>query len=160
MHEVRHLAQNLCEALEEVHRCQILHRDIKPANIVCPDGRTVLIDFGSARLFDAGQTVQNTGILTVKYAAPEQYIPRARFGPYTDLFCLGATLFHALTGAPPPSAMERLQGRDIAFPADLEASLRTALQRALALPSVERPQTVADFRRDLLGTGGGSHAQR
>ena len=152
--EARHLALNLCAALEEVHGHNLLHRDIKPANIVwLPDGRTVLIDFGSARLFDAGRIVQHTRILTVEYAAPEQYSPRARFGPYTDLFGLGATLYHAVTGAPPAGAVERLQGRDIAFPADLEPSLRTVLQRALALPVAERPQTAADFRRGLLGTG-------
>ncbi len=151
--EARHLTLNLCAALEEVHGHNLLHRDIKPANIVwLPDGRTVLIDFGSARLFDAGRTVQHTRILTVEYAAPEQYSPRARFGPYTDLFGLGATLYHAVTGVPPAGAVERLQGRDIAWPADLEPSLRTVLQRALALPVAERPQTAADFRRDLLET--------
>ena len=152
-HEARHLALNLCEALEEVHGHNLLHRDIKPANVVwLPDGRTVLIDFGAARLFAAGRTVQHTRILTVEYAAPEQYSSHARFGPYTDLFCLGATLYHAVTGTPPPGAMDRLQGRDIAFPADLETSLHAVLQRALALPIAERPQTAADFRRDLLET--------
>ena len=152
--EARHLALNLCAALEEAHGHNLLPRDVKPANIVwLPDGRTVLSDFGSARLFDAGRTVQHTRILTVEYAAPEQYSPRARCGPYTDLFGLGATLRHAVTGAPPAGAVERLQGRDIALPADLEPSLRTVLQRALALPVAERPQTAADFRRDLLGTG-------
>ena len=152
-HEARHLALNLCEALEEVHGHNLLHRDIKPANVVwLPDGRTVLIDFGAARLFAAGRTVQHTRILTMEYAAPEQYSSHARFGPYTDLFCLGATLYHAVAGTPPPGAMDRLQGRDIAFPADLETSLQAVLQRALALPVAERPQTAADFRRALLET--------
>ena len=123
-----------------MHGHNLLHRDIKPANVVwLPDGRTVLIDFGAARLFAAGRTVQHTRILTVEYAAPEQYSSHARFGPYTDLFRLGATLYHAVTGTPPPGAMDRLQGRDIAFPADLEASLQAILQRALALPIAERP---------------------
>ena len=150
--EARHLALNLCEALEEMHGRNLLHRDIKPANIVwLPDDRTVLIDFGSARTFHTGRTVRHTRILTEEYAAPEQYSQHARFGPYTDLFCLGATLYHALTGAPPADAVGRLQGRNIAFPADLEETLRTALQRALELQVKARPQTVADFRRCLLG---------
>ena len=154
--EARHLALNLCEALEEMHGRNLLHRDIKPANIVwLPDDRTVLIDFGSARTFHTGRTVRHTRILTEAYAAPEQYSQHARFGPYTDLFCLGATLYHALTGAPPTDAVGRLQGRNIAFPADLEEALRTALQRALELQVKARPQTVADFRRCLLGTEAG-----
>ena len=151
--EARHLALNLCEALEEMHGRNLLHRDIKPANIVwLPDDRTVLIDFGSTRTFHTGRTVRHTRILTEEYAAPEQYSQPAPFGPYTDLFCLGATLYHALTGAPPADAVGRLQGRNIAFPADLEETLRTALQRALELQVKARPQTVADFRRCLLGT--------
>ena len=156
--EVRHLALNLCEVLEEMHGYNLLHCNIKPTNIVwLPNGRTVLIDFGSARLLDAGMTMQHARILTEEYAAPEQYSPRARFepylGPYTDLFGLGATLYHAVTGATPVGFVERLQGRDMVFPEDLDASLRTTLQSALAFPVAERPQTVADFRRGLLGTG-------
>ena len=151
--EARHLALNLCEALEEVHGRNLLHRDIKPANIVwLPNDRTVLIDFGSARLFDAGRTMRHTRILTEEYAAPEQYSPRARFGPYTDLFGLGATLYHVVTGTPPPVAMERLLGRGMLnFPSDLDHFLRTSIWLALELQMEERPQTVGDFRRYLVG---------
>ena len=151
--EVRRLALNLCEALEEMHRRNLLHRDIKPARIVwLPNGRTVLIGFGSARLFDAGRIMRPTRILTEEYAAPEQYRPRARCGPYTDLFGLGATLYHALTGAPPPSAQERQRGRkgnDMDFPSVPDDCLRAAIRRALALRVEERAQTVKDFRAAL-----------
>ena len=109
--EVRDLALNLCEALKEVHSHQLLHRDIKPANIMLTeDFRTVLIDFGSARAFQTGRTMKHTRVLTEDYAAPEQYIREGRFGPYTDIFGLGATLYHALTGDPPSGALARIQG--------------------------------------------------
>ncbi len=136
---VQHLAVNLCEALEEVHAHQLLHRDIKPANIMLTaEQRTVLIDFGSVRAFQAGRTVQHTRILTEDYAAPEQYSRQARFGPGLDIFGLGATLYHALTGAPPAGALERLQGfaaETLPLPADVPPALGTALQQALALPA-------------------------
>ena len=153
--EVRRIAQELCAALEEVHTRQLLHRDIKPGNVMLtPEGRTVLIDFGSARSFQADRTQQHTRILTFGYAAPEQFSSEARFGPYTDIFGLGATLYHALTGAPPPQAMERLQsGRAPTWPSGDPDPLYAALQQALELRAEDRPPTVAAFR-DLLGEVG------
>ncbi len=143
---VLQIAQALCEALTEVHAGRLLHRDVKPANIVLTeDRRTVLIDFGSAREFQANRTQRHTRILTVPYAAPEQYLEKGRFGPYTDVFCLGATLYHALTGAPPP-AVDRLQGRgELSFPAGSPAWLVAALQQALALRVDDRLQSMAAF---------------
>ena len=103
-YDVHLIAMAACDALAEVHTQNLLHRDIKPANIMlASDGSVVLVDFGSARTFDHGQPVSHTRILTTDYAAPEMYSTQARFGPYTDLFCLGGTLFHALTGSPPPA---------------------------------------------------------
>ena len=145
--EVLQIAQALCEALTEVHAGQLLHRDVKPANIVLTeDGRTVLIDFGSARAFQANRTQRHTRILTEKYAAPEQYLEEGRFGPYTDVFSLGATLYHALTGAPPPAAVDRLQGRRaLAFPDAVPAQIVAALQQALDLRVDDRLQSMAAF---------------
>ena len=152
--EVLQIAQALCEALAEVHAGRLLHRDVKPANIVLTaDGRTVLIDFGSAREFQANRTQRHTRILTEKYAAPEQYLEEGRFGPYTDVFGLGATLYHALTGAPPPAAVDRLQGRRaLALPDALPASLAAALQQALELRVDGRLQSMAAFL-DLITDG-------
>ena len=108
--EVQRLAQTLGQALEAVHAQNLLHRDIKPANIMLTsEGRVVLIDFGSARVFQTGRTGTPTRVLTPEYSAPEQFSDRARFGPYTDIFSLGAALYHALTGAPPLPAVDRLR---------------------------------------------------
>ena len=145
--KVQRLAQALGQALEAVHAQHLLHRDIKPANIVLtPEGRIVLIDFGSARAFQRDLTQRHTRIVTPGYAAPEQYSEEARFGPYTDIFGLGATLYHALTGAPPPSAIDRLQsGRVPSFPADLPTPLADAVRQALALRVADRPSSIAAF---------------
>lgn len=141
--EVTRIARALCNALAEVHGRQLLHRDIKPANVMLtPEGRVVLIDFGSARAFQAGRTGNLTRVLTPEYAAPEQFSDRARFGPYTDIFSLGATLYHALTGAPPLPAVDRLRDppAPVAFPSGTPAALQAALQQALALRVDDRPQ--------------------
>ena len=146
-----------CDALAEVHQHDLLHRDIKPANLMLTrDGRVVLVDFGSARTFDHGQTVRHTRILTADYAAPEMFSTQARFAPATDLFCLGGTLYHALTGSPPPSVMDRLQdpSLDLAFPNALRSPstepLIAAVRQALQIRVENRPPSAADFRATLL----------
>ena len=145
--EVQGLAEALCEALAEGHDGNWLHRDIKPSNIVLAvDQRIVLIDFGSAREFHMNRTQRHTRILTAQYAAPEQYSEEARFGPYTDAFSLGATLYHALTGAPPPEAMDRFQsGHALSFPLGVPSRLVTTLQQALALRVDDRPSSMTAF---------------
>ena len=145
--EVQRLAQALGQALEAVHAQHLLHRDIKPANIMLTtEGRIVLIDFGSARAFQRNLTQRHTRLVTPGYAAPEQYSEEARFGPYTDIFSLGATLYHALKGTPPPPAIDRLQsGRALSLPAGMPAPLATAVQQALELRIDDRPASVTAF---------------
>ena len=77
-----------------MHDGNWMHRDIKHSNIVLTaDQRVVFIDFRSACKFTC--TVPSG---MPQYATPEQYSKQARFGPYTDAFSLGGTLYHALMG--------------------------------------------------------------
>ena len=152
---VQELALDTCKALAVLHSGDLLHRDVKPANIMLTaDSRTVLIDFGSAREYAIQQTAQHTRILTEDYAAPEQYSDEARFGPNTDIFCLGATLFHALTGAPPVRALDRLLSANptVSFPSGLPGPLCDAIQHALQLKAQDRPQAIGTFRNALSGS--------
>ena len=116
------------------------------------DGRTVLVDFGSARTFDYGRTVRHTQNLTPGYAAPEMYSTQARFAPATDLFCLGGTLYHALTGNLPPSRLQE-PDLDLAFPDALRSPavepLIAAVRQALQVRIEDRPQSSAEFKRML-----------
>ena len=152
--DVARVADEVCDALDTMHGTNFLHRDVKPANILLArDGRAVLIDFGSAREYEIGKTQSHTRLVTLNYAAPEQLSQTARFGPYTDLFCLGATLYHALTGAPPPPAMDRLQAADqtVKLPSTVPDGLRKAVQGTLNCRIEDRPQTVEEFRAFLGG---------
>jgi len=98
----------LLDGLEQVHQAGFLHRDIKPANIIIgAEGAPTLIDFGAARATMAERTAAMTAIFTPGYAAAEQFTS-AKQGPWTDIYGLSATVYHAITGSPPPSAFGRM----------------------------------------------------
>jgi serine/threonine protein kinase len=145
---VKYLATEICAALEVVHQTGLLHRDIKPDNVfITKENRVVLIDFGSARGFQTGHAMKHTQLVSPGYAAPEQYASQAKFGTYTDIYGLSATLFHAATSKPPPTASDRVISSDtgLHLPDAVTEPLRTALTRGLALRIDERPQTAKDF---------------
>src|SRR3981189_2438707 len=98
----------LLDGLEQVHNAGFLHRDIKPANILLDDaGNPTLIGFGAARAAMAGRSVALTATFPPGYAAAEQ-MPSAKQGPWTDIYGLSATLYHAIAGQTPPSAFDRM----------------------------------------------------
>jgi len=147
------------EALEAVHQAGYLHRGVKPDTIfVCKDGRVVLVDFTVAEKYVAGEEVEMEPILTPGYSPLEQYATRARFGPPLDIYALGATLYHLLTGQVPPPAPDRATGTDLAPPHQLNPkvsrSVSEAVMKAMAMKVDERLQTVRAFIEALRGETG------
>lgn len=143
------------EGLAAVHSANLLHRDIKPDNVMIrKDGQAVLVDFGSAREFTAGKTRRMTAVLTPGYAPLEQYGQQARFGVFTDIYALGATLYHLLTGQLPVQSTDRAAGVELDPPSRLDrkitSSVSAAVMWAMEMKATERPQSVADFL-DALG---------
>jgi serine/threonine protein kinase len=140
----------LCEALEEIHQGGYLHRDIKPENvIVTPDGKAVLVDFGIARQFAAAQRISMTIAYSDGYAPLEQYSSVAPFGPPTDIYALGATLYYLLTGTEPVSAPQRSSGVVLPPPNSLNPSVSEtvsdAVMKAMSMRIEDRPQTIKEF---------------
>ncbi|HET7504462.1 MAG TPA: serine/threonine-protein kinase, partial [Kofleriaceae bacterium] len=98
---VRKIGIQIARALAAAHTANILHRDVKPANILCAhDGTWKLADFGIARLPDSSLTITGQFLGSPSYAAPES-LRAGQFSPASDVYGLGATLYEALTGAPP-----------------------------------------------------------
>lgn len=151
----------LLDAVQAVHDRGMLHRDLKPDNIlITPQGKVVLIDFGSARAFGEGHTMTQTAILTPGYAPLEQYSEKARRGPFTDIYSLGGTLYFLFTGQKPIPATDR-SFEALPSPDTLNSAvskpLASVLLLAMNLKPEDRFQTVSELRQALLG-GGGSHA--
>lgn len=144
---VEKIARDVAEALKVVHGNGLLHRDIKPDNIYLEKtGRVVLIDFGSARNFASGQSSRHTRLVTPGYAPLEQYATQATLGPYTDIYALGATLHHALTGQQPPDAVSRTTGAQLApLPKNMPKNLRDAVEASMQVEVTKRPQDADAF---------------
>ncbi|THF69326.1 hypothetical protein E7T06_12625 [Deinococcus sp. Arct2-2] len=149
--DVVSLAERVLAGLRLLHRQGLLHRDIKPGNIFLEHtGRVVLIDFGSARAFQAGKTTAMTQHLTPGYAPLEQYAAQGKVGPPSDLYSLGATMFHALKGQMPPAASQLALGTALpALPAGVPAALAQVIRSAMKVRMDERPQGVDEFLNGL-----------
>jgi serine/threonine protein kinase len=105
----------LAEALHACHLAGVTHRDVKPGNIIIDElGEARLVDFGVARDAEAGTRITKDDAMvgTISYMAPEQ-VTGGEVGPLADVWALGATLHHALTGTPPFEAGHPLMVLDL-----------------------------------------------
>ena len=145
----------LLDGLEQVHKAGFLHRDIKPANILLNhEGKPTLIDFGASRAAMVGRTTALTAIFTPGYAAAEQ-MTSAKQGPWSDIYGLSATLYHAITGHVPPSAFDRMlddKYEPLArlAPPGFSRGLCAGIDAGLTVVSISRPQSIAGWR-PILG---------
>jgi TPR repeat protein len=153
----------ILDGLELVHNAGFIHRDITPGNIhIGADGTPVLLDFGSAR-----QAVGTSHTLTILvapgYAPFEQYYSDSGSqGPWTDIYGLGATCYRAIAGRPPLDAVSRSKGilgstQDVMVSAAIVGAGRysgrvlAAIDHALAFSEKDRPQSIGEWRRELVG---------
>ena len=151
--EVCSLLPQVLDGLRSLHAEHIWHLDLKPANIMVDrQGKVLLIDLGASKQLQTadGVSVSTSSAMayTQGYAPPEQMDQHfERFGPWTDLYALGATLFHLLTLQRPPSASDILDDADAALAMPGVSSRMQQLVRWLMTPGRNgRPQSVEEVR--------------
>lgn len=150
------MVHDVLPALETVHSKGYLHRDIKPANLYCcSDGRTILIDFGAARLALGKRSRNVTSVFSPGYSPIEQYLVDGKgYGPWTDIYAIGTVLYHCTTGIPPIEAPARVLDDPLRPATELAAGryqplLLQAIDRAMAVRPEKRFQSVAEMQRAL-----------
>jgi Tol biopolymer transport system component/tRNA A-37 threonylcarbamoyl transferase component Bud32 len=150
--QVLEWGQQICDVLAYLHsRPQpVVFRDMKPSNLMlAPGGEIKLIDFGIAKLFNPAQRHGASLVGTPGYAAPEQY--RGVAEPRSDIYGLGATLHHLLTGCDPTDTSQHLF--DFASIRDYDPSLseeiEKVIERALAMKMKDRYESVEEMSRAL-----------
>lgn len=172
---------NVCNTIAYAHSRGIIHRDLKPANIMLGNyGETLVVDWGLAKQIEAAEAQASAGaesiiaadsgsgsaptqfgsaVGTPQYMSPEQATGRIdRMGPATDVFGLGATLYHILTGQPPQQQdtvgrmLERVEYGDFPKPTAINAQLPLALEaiclKAMALRAPERYPSPMQLAED------------
>ena len=162
-------ADQLLDALIylHAHERQIIHRDIKPHNLkLTPAGQIVLLDFGLAKtqVEDSSGDASCPSVFgyTPRYAPLEQ-IQDLGTTPQSDIYALGATLYHLLTGVKPPDALARATALVSARPNPLKPAneinsavgteLTAILSRAMAQNPDERYRSATEFREALRRIG-------
>jgi eukaryotic-like serine/threonine-protein kinase len=161
--DVLRWALQLADALMYLHQQEppIIHRDIKPSNVrLTPNGLLKLVDFGLVKMVAPDERT----VTVVQGLGSAHYIPLEQYGDdsggtdaRTDIYSLGATLYHLLTNEPPPEAKQRfLRPNSLKPPRSLNPALSTRTERALlwamALHPDDRPPDVATWREVLTAS--------
>ena len=160
--EIDTILEPLLNALEALHAAGIYHRDISPDNILIrDDGSPVLIDFGASRQALARRTQTVAAIVKPGYSPIEQYDREtSQQGAWSDIYALGATLYSVISGGPPPDALSRVR-KDSYVPASetargaYRADFLSAIDWALETDPENRPVTIREWRRKLMGSTSG-----
>ncbi|MCC6284391.1 MAG: serine/threonine protein kinase [Phycisphaerales bacterium] len=148
------------EALLHAHERGLIHRDIKPKNIMINrDGVVKVADLGLARAIsdkEAAEAEQGKAFGTPYYISPEQIRGEVTVGPTTDIYSLGATLYHMVTGTVPfdgknpSSVMHKHLKADLVPPDHVNPKLSTGLAEVIEMMMAKSPKGRHQSCKDLL----------
>ncbi len=153
-----HILPQVLDALSEVHAQRIWHLDIKPGNIMLDShGNAFLIDFGASKQLTSSGSQTSSALCYTPGYAPVEQVEQAmdKFGPWTDFYALGATLYYMQTLQQPPSSTALTEGDAFNFPPEMSQQMRDIIVWMMQPTRKKRPQTVDDIKKRIaLATGG------
>ena len=141
-------SKQLCDVLGYLHSRTppIIYRDMKPANVMLkPNGDITLIDFGTAREYKENSEGDTTCLGTRGYAAPEQFGGRGQTEGRTDIYNLGATMYHLLTGYSPADTHFEILPLGSLNPAFAGSGLEKVVAKCCAANPADRYQSCPDL---------------
>ncbi len=160
-YEIRRILPQILDALQEVHAANIWHLDLKPANILLDkSGNITLIDFGASKQLNAqkGGATTDTAISYTRGYAPREQMEQSyeKFGPWTDIYALGATLYTLLTNKRPPlptdidDDMSEDKHLALPLPSTISAEVQHLVIRTMVTDYKKRPQSIKNVRGYLM----------
>lgn len=129
----------------------IVHRDISPDNIMIrKDGSLVLIDFGAARMRNIDNTKTMTVLFKGGFSPEEQYRYKGRWGAYTDVYSISATMYYMLTGEAPTDSVIRALGDDMPSllnmkELEISTKQKKAVMKGMAVNAKNRWQSIREL---------------
>ena len=154
--EVRNYLNLILDGLEAIHNEGMFHLDIKPANIMVDSHDVVkLIDFGASKLQSTvGGATMSTGISYTNGYAPSEQMAQSydKFGPWTDFYALGATVYKLLTNQDPPSVSDlsedETEDKHLALPMpNVSEKMKKLVVWIMQVNRLKRPKNVGEIRR-------------
>lgn len=156
---VRNYLSQILDGLDAVHNAGMLHLDIKPANIMVDSHYVVkLIDFGASKQQSTvgGGATMSTGISYTNGYAPSEQMAQSydKFGPWTDFYALGATVYKLLTNQDPPSVSDlsedETEDKHLALPMpNVSEEMKKLVVWMMQVNRLKRPKNVGEIRRIL-----------
>ena len=155
---VQNILLPVADVMQEVHMLGLIHRDLSPDNLIIqPDGIIKILDLGAAKDQHLHNGVSSMQVAKHGFSPIEQYFQTNHTGAWTDVYSLAATIYFALTGIVPPSAIDRTGGAALRwnlpqFQQVPRPAIR-ALQKAMALREKDRYQSMKAFATEMRRHG-------
>ena len=165
LRDLSEITKQMLAALGHIHDCGYLHKDISPDNIILTsDGAAKLIDFGSATAIEAENTDDPMLVVKAGYSPHEFYRADAKVGKASDLYQLGATLRHCITGKRPVESITRLMAKAKGqedplppmprLPTSGQRRVLEPIDQAMAVLLGDRMPTAADWHHGPIASTG------